>query len=437
MTAEKENHRQRKRLHNRNQLASLNKQLINRCQNFECPGGDEQHVNIIQPPPYFQIRPPPSPLGFLSFKDSLYTIDLSKTSCEDPSPFLLDPIKSKSGNEEQIFKFHKPVKDNEKFYLNTASTIRLNNKTATTKNIIISNTDTSILSFILVFGTSLLFVLFLCMILYMCFAKKVCFANTKCKKRKSSNQGQNSSSSLSQSSYAQSNSLMRNFRNEQLNHQPTEFSHFIPTNPTSAEAFKSHEDNQIAYLKTIQAINRNALNPPSNMYMSYDNDQSQSCQKRSFKKKDSVRSLISSKTEKSKKKKQPFFKNSTMKTGKSLQMTETCACSTLSTRATNESSSSTSSTSSPKSSTSPNINPTNNQYEANNHYQRLLFKNNSILSQQYDQAAHISNYMLNNNVYVPNKVALLCNTDSNMPQLIKVMDIKELNDYVQILNTGN
>ncbi len=353
MTENKEYQRQRKILrHHRNQFMTRNKHS-NHCQQFEC---DEHRVNIIRPPPHFQLRPPPSPLGFLSFEDSLFAVDLSRTSCKDPPSFNLAPIRyntTNSGNEEKIFKFNKPVKEKAKLDFNSDTSSRIS---TTTTQIFTANKDTSILSLILVFGASLLTVLFVCMILYMCFTKKTCFFKAKCNKRKSCNQRNssgknvNSTSSLSQASYEQTNSLMRNFHNEQLNHQPTEFSQFIPSNPT-VEAFKAYQDNQINYLKTIHAINRTVLSHPPNTYMSYDIGQSESGQKRPSKKKDSVRSLISSKTEKGKKKKQPFFKNSTVKAGKPLQITsDTCACSTLSTRATNESSSSTSSTSSPKSS---------------------------------------------------------------------------------------
>ena len=164
--------------------------------------------------------------------------------------------------------------------------------------------------------------------------------------------------------------------------------------------------------------------------------------KNSFKK--SGVKITISKTEQNKKRKKSSKKCNLDAPRNLISHAESYGCSTLSTRATTETSSNTSSTSTPGSTKSSNVTQQNdsflpinksNNYDAN-HYQKLFLRNNSFRQNDPNQGLNYSHSNVNN-TYVPNKVALLCNTDTNMPQLIKVMDIKELNNYVQLLNSGD
>lgn len=259
------------------------------------------------------------------------------------------------------------------------------------------------------------------------------------KKRRSERQHQNDtsseqvpSSSMSQSSYSSSdhpnNSLLHSLDQAQhlLAQEPAEFSHFIP-NMTALGTLLNHQNNsQIPEQKLpIQAP-----------YLAYD--------WLSLPKKQPVINNLST----SNRPRQQMTLNEKFKKPGNNRKADLCACSTLSTRATTETSSNTSS--SPSSTKSSNLTHQTDQSIQpneliNNHYQKLFInKSNSFRQNRNDQQAgnhlnYAANNMTNSNLtspYLTNKVALLCNTNSNMPQLIKVMDIKELNDYVQLLNLG-
>lgn len=256
---------------------------------------------------------------------------------------------------------------------------------------------------------------------------------------------------------------MKNFRNEQLSqlqHQcqhllaldPPEFSQFIPSNPTN-ETFKTYQANHVNQM--VNQMHYDLLSMPKTATKGVRKQGHHPAELDTRTKRSKQNNQKINKKKLSSFKKTPSLSIST-KVSKHLGVPlDICGCSTLSTRATNESSSSTSSTSTPGSTklSSANTNESTSQgikncYESgnNNHYQKLFLNANGAngartgmngYCAQYEQA-NIPNYIMSNvtNTYVPNKVALLCNAESGMPQLIKVMDIKELNDYVQLMNSG-
>lgn len=237
---------------------------------------------------------------------------------------------------------------------------------------------------------------------------------------------------MSQSSYSSSdhpnNSLLHSIDQAQhlLAQEQAEFSHFIP-NMTALGTLLNHQNNS--------QITEQQL-PIQASYLSYD--------WLSLPQNKPVINYLGA----SNKLRQQMTLNEKFKKPDNNRKADLCACSTLSTRATTETSSNTSS--SPSSTKSSNItHQTDQSTQPNelitNHYQKLFTnKSNSFRQNRNDQKTsnhlnYATNNMINSNLaspYLTNKVALLCNTNSNMPQLIKVMDIKELNDYVQLLNLG-
>jgi hypothetical protein len=235
---------------------------------------------------------------------------------------------------------------------------------------------------------------------------------------------------MSQSSYSSSdhpsNSLIHSLDQAQhlLAQEPAEFSHYIP-NMTALSTLLNHQNSS-------QLTEQKVPIPAS--YLAYD--------WLSLQKDRALLNQLGGQQNRH----QMTLNEKGKKLGNSKKH-DVCGCSTLSTRATTETSSNTSaSPSSTKSShLTHQINQSLQQNDViNNHYQKLFInKNNSFRQNQIDQQnvpnLNYVNSIGNSNLtspYLTNKVALLCNTNSNMPQLIKVMDIKELNDYVQLLNLG-
>lgn len=242
---------------------------------------------------------------------------------------------------------------------------------------------------------------------------------------------------MSQSSYSSSdhpnNSLLHSLDQAQhlLAQEPAEFSHFIP-NMTALGTLLNHQNNSQMPEQKL---------PIQASYLAYD-------WLSMPKNKPFINHLGTSN-----KLRQQMTLNEKFKKPGNSRKADLCACSTLSTRATTETSSNNSS--SPNSTKSTNLTHRTDQSIQNqpndlvtNHYQKLFInKSSSFRQTQIDQQQlqttnnlnYTTNNMINSNLtspYLTNKVALLCNTNSNMPQLIKVMDIKELNDYVQLLNLG-
>lgn len=171
----------RKKLHSKNEI----------CQEFICQNPDSDklnnkshRVNIIRPPPLFNLGPPPNPLGFLDIHNTeIYALDLNqKLICKTnnskmlhnltgsivENPHFLNNRLNGSKLEHSLIRHHNFSRDG---FIHETNIPQFISKTTTTPSSIIINKENSIVNFFLLFGISMVTVLFVFIIFYACFAR--------------------------------------------------------------------------------------------------------------------------------------------------------------------------------------------------------------------------------------------------------------------------
>lgn len=154
------------------------------CQNLQVTNFDKKsnRVKIIRPPPLFNLEPPPNPLHFLDIQSSeLYAIGLSqKLNCQtknhnltgptvEKSPFALNNRLNDSTLEQSLLiRHHNFSRDG---FIHETNIPQFIPRTTTPASSILNNKENSIVNFFLLFGISMLTVLFVFIIFYVCFTR--------------------------------------------------------------------------------------------------------------------------------------------------------------------------------------------------------------------------------------------------------------------------
>ena len=188
----------------------INNQKNRLCQRVKCNNVSRKlkrvnrYVDLIRPPPLFQLEPPPDPLEFLSLQGNLYTLDTSRITC-------FNEFNMKNFNTHNFINNNKHRRPEESLVrYNISSSIkeslfkRINNSVINEQNSINRhhnfsrdgfipttspspaffprtspvaantaefNNENSILNFLLLFGISMMTVIFAFIIFYVCLTR--------------------------------------------------------------------------------------------------------------------------------------------------------------------------------------------------------------------------------------------------------------------------